>query len=472
VIRRVPIVAKLLGVYLVPTAATLAGFGAIAHYFAHRSLEEELGRRLTSVAAAAADAVSDENLALLQPGDEATRTYRNVHKRLEALSLATGVERIYIFDAAGTSRCDSRPGVAIGHPYYALAADRAETATALSGRPASSVLFRGQDGILRKSGFAPLRDDEGRTAFVIGVDGAASLYEQLQLFRRTLTAVAILSALAVIALSFFTARLLVRPIHTLERAAEQIASGDLEHPVVAVSRDEIGVVARAMEGMRMQLRSRDERMQMMLAGIAHEVRNPLGGLALYAGLLREDLANDPEKVDHVRRIEREVEHLKGIVGDFLEFARMKRPDLVALELDEVLTDVRDLAVASAAPRSVQVVLEAPAGVTVRGDHGQLKRAFLNLAQNAVQACRDRGEVRLACRVEGDMAVVSIKDDGAGMTPEQLEKIWTPFFTTKQSGTGLGLAFVRDIVRNHEAEIEVASQLGAGTTFTLTFRRAG
>jgi signal transduction histidine kinase len=466
----VPILAKLLGAYLIPTVATFAGAGLLAHWVARRSLEEELGRRLTSVAAAAAAQVGDENVALLQPGDEQTRTYRNLQRRLDGLKQATGVQRIYLFDRAGTSRCDTGPGVPIGERYYHLDADRAELRAAFAGTPTASVLFKGNDGALYKSGYALIPSSE----FAVGVDGAASLYEQLAGFRRTLLAVGAGGTLLVVALSVLMARLLVRPLRRLSRAAARIGGGDLDEPVRAWSRDEVGLVAETLEAMRLQLRTRDERMQMMLAGIAHEVRNPLAGMELYAGLLRDDLDGDPQKLDHVKRIEKELHHLKAIVSDFLEYARRPKPELEPRDVAELLSEVRDLALASAQPRGVRVELDAtPARAAC--DPGQLRRALLNLAHNAVQACPSdgTGEVHLGCArsSSGGEVLVTVRDSGAGIDPAVLEKIWTPFYTTKQSGTGLGLAFVRDIARDHGARLDVESAPGRGTTFTLALPAA-
>ena len=464
--RRVPIVAKLLGAYLVPAVALFAGFGVLAHETARRALEDELGRRLSSIAAAAAAEIGDENLTSLVPGDEGTRTYRNVQRRLSELRDAAGVARLYVFAPDATSRCDTDAGVAIGDRYYALDADRSELRAVFAGATVSSVLFRGHDGRQYKSGFAPLRDDAGQVPFAVGADGAASMYAQLAGFRRTLFAAGAGGALAVVALSLVVARLLTRPIRRLERAAARIAEGDLEHPVERSSRDEIGTVAETLEDMRQQLRTRDERMQMMLAGIAHEVRNPLGGMELYAGLLRDDLAGDAEKLAHLHRIERELGHLKIIVADFLEFARRPRPSLQPHDVAELLGEVRDLTCAMAAPRHVEVTLEAePAHAEC--DAGQLRRALLNLAHNAVQACPDdgTGQVRLGCARKNGEVIVTIGDTGQGIPAEVLSKIWTPFYTTKQSGTGLGLAFVREIARDHRARLDVESKPG-GTTFTL------
>jgi signal transduction histidine kinase len=272
--------------------------------------------------------------------------------------------------------------------------------------------------------------------------------------------------LIVVMLSVLVARLLVRPVKRLEAAAARIGQGDLERPVEATSRDEVGLVAETMEQMRQQLQSRDERMQMMLAGIAHEVRNPLAGMELYAGLLRDDLPAGDEKRAHVQKIERELDRLKTIVSDFLEFARRPKAELAATDVSDLLSEVRDLALAAAQPRNVQVTLEAEAA-RAACDAGQLRRALLNLATNAVQACPTdgTGRVTLRCtRANGEVRV-TVSDTGPGIEPAVLEKIWTPFYTTKQQGTGLGLAFVRDIARDHGARIDVESST-RGTTFIL------
>jgi signal transduction histidine kinase len=249
--------------------------------------------------------------------------------------------------------------------------------------------------------------------------------------------------------------------------------GELDDPVRRETNDEIGLVADTMEQMREQLRARDERMQMMLAGIAHEVRNPLGGLELYAGLLRDDLTGDAEKLAHVARIDRELGRLKIIVSDFLEYARRPKPTVGACNVTDLLSEVRDIAVAAAGPRNVRVQMALQGTARVAGDEGQLRRALINLAHNAVQACAEdgTGEVTLGCARAGGEVLVTVRDTGAGIDPDILAKIWTPFYTTKQSGTGLGLAFVRDIARDHGARLAVDSAPGRGTTFTLALPEA-
>jgi signal transduction histidine kinase len=474
--RRVPILAKLLGAYLVPTVAAIFSIGYLSDRRARLALDEELGKRLTTVASSAAAQIADENLSFLAVGDESTRIYRNVQRRLEELRAATGVARLYIFAEDRTSRADTQAGVPIGERYFRLDADAAELRRAFAGTPAASVLFRGKDGAYYKSGYAAIKTESGAPAFAVGADAAASFYEEMLSFRNWMLAFGTVATLAVVVVSVSLARRLTAPLRSLARAAERIGQGDLDGKIDEPSRDEIGLVAETMEAMRAQLRTRDERMQMMLAGIAHEVRNPLGGVALYAGLLRDDLSQTPpdtkDAIDHIRRIERELEHLKAIVGDFLEYARRPKPELHAQDLAPLLTDVRELVSAAAGPRRVAIEVAAEPA-RARCDAGQLKRALLNLAHNAVQACPDDGSGKVTlglARRDGEV-VLAVADTGPGIPSADLDRIFTPFYTTKQKGTGLGLAFVRDIARDHGARLDVKSAPGAGTTFTLAFPEA-
>ena len=334
------------------------------------------------------------------------------------------------------------------------------------------MLFRGRDGELYKSGFAPLRDDDrARSPFAVGVDGAASLYEQLAGFRRTLFAVGVGGALPMVALSILVARLLARPIRRLARAAERIGRGDLDEPVRRdVARRDRPRRRHAWSRCAQQLRARDERMQMMLAGIAHEVRNPLGGIELYAGLLRDELAGDAEKLAHVQRIERELGHLKIIVNDFLEYARRPKPERRRRATSPSCSP--RCATSPSPPRS-----RATSRVAARRRAGARRRRRRPAAPRARQPGAQRGaglrrrtasgEVTLGCaRSDGEVRRHRARHRRAASTPSMLAKIWTPFYTTKQSGTGLGLAFVRDIARDHGARLAVDSAPGRGTTFTL------
>jgi signal transduction histidine kinase len=271
----------------------------------------------------------------------------------------------------------------------------------------------------------------------------------------------------IVLVTVLLARRITGPLSRLAFAAERIGQGDLHTRVDVDTRNEIGLLAARLDSMRSALQARDERLQMMLAGIAHEVRNPLGGLELYAGLLNEGLAGQPDRLAEVARLQREIGYLGRVVEEFLEYTRRSAPDLGPVDMGELLAEVAEVCgVAAGAPIRVQT----EADVFARADRGQIRRAIINLTKNAVAAAGPSGNVTLAARREaGDKILVEVRDSGAGVPPELDEKIFAPFFTTREKGTGLGLAFVRDIVIDHHGEVGVDQAPEGGARFWVALK---
>jgi signal transduction histidine kinase len=468
------LLAKLLLGTLLPTVTALAGLGFLAHDVARRTLEDELGRRLETAAAAVAILVLPEQVRALHPGDEGSLTYANIARKLALARERFNVRRVAIVAADLTSRGDTDGRLGLGAEAYELGADRAELARARAGHAIASPLFTGHDGLPYKRGYAAIGSGDGAAGFAV-VEASADYLVALATFRRWLFTASAIAAGGVLIVIVFIARRITGPVARLARAAERIGRGQLATSVPIETRDELGFLAKTLDEMRAALQARDERLQMMLAGIAHEVRNPLGGVELYAGLLRDALGAHPERLQEVARIEREIGYLKAVVNEFLDYARRARPELGDVPLRALLEEVRELLGdgAGATEASPEVVVEVPApDVTVRADAGQLRRALLNLARNAVAAARAAPgpggappRVVLAGRALADGNVrIAVTDTGAGVPVALRETIFTPFFTTREKGTGLGLAFVREIVRDHGGEVTVGDAPGGGAVF--------
>ena len=459
---RATILVKLLVALVIPAVALFALFAVVAYEVSRRDLDAELGHRLEAIAASAATQIRGKYLVDLAPGDEGDRAVGNVAKKLEPIAQATGVQ-LFVFDRRYESRFDSAGHVQIGTHYFRAELDRAELERVFERDEAvASVTFVGSDGKTYKSGYAPVHASEEDPAVVLalGAQAPASYFTVLDDLRdRLLFWGATLAAVSVIAAAL-ASLLVTRNVRRLAAAAERIGGGDLRAPVLATSRDELGVLAEAMDHMRQQLAERDARTQQMLAGIAHEVRNPLAGMTLFAGILHEELPASDERRGHVDKIQRELGYLERVVNDFLEYARRPKPELGDVELAELLAEVAQLATTDA----VAVRVAEVHGLHAHADRGQLRRALLNLAKNAVQAATD-GTVRLSAAAVGDELHLAVWNRGAEISPETSGKLFEPFFTTREKGTGLGLAFVREIAVDHGGRIDVASADGE-TTFTL------
>jgi signal transduction histidine kinase len=461
------LLAKVLVAALLPAAVALVLFGTLAHAVARRALEDELGQRLATAASGVAMQILPEQLAAIGLGDEQSNTYANLTRRIELARQRLGVRRVLLVARDLSGRGDTEGLVALGARAYELGADQPEIERAATGALAGSPLFWGHDGRPYQRGYARVGGPEP-AGFVV-VEGSAQYFAQLAAFRRWLVAGGALCMVLIAGLAGWLSRRMTGPLARLARSAEGIGRGDLKRPVAVETRDEIGYLAARLDEMRAALQARDERLQMMLAGIAHEVRNPLGGLELYAGLLREGLAQQPERLAEVARVEREIGYLKNVVSDFLEFARRPPPVMESVPVAALLDEVCEIC----RPASAGPVLraEAPPELMAEGDRGQLRRALINLVKNAVAAAGVRGKVVVTARRVDRVVEWEVRDSGPGVAEELGDKIFTPFFTTREKGTGLGLAFVREIARDHGGEVTVDRGPEGGARFRFATRTA-
>jgi signal transduction histidine kinase len=447
-----------------PALVSLATMALVADRLARRALDDELSARLVAAARAAAAALPAERVASLRAGDEGTRTYGHVRARLDAVAKATGT-RLFVVRADRTALADSAGTARIGEPVLALERDRVEIAEAARGAGiASQVLFEGSDGRLYKTGYAPLLDGGGSLVAVVGADGTAASFETLRRFRRLLATFAVGGAVLGALVAALAALSVTRPLTRITEAAQRIAHGDLETPLwQRRRRDEIGTLRDTLEEMRKALHARDEERETLLAGIAHEVRNPLGALDLFAGLLAEELAGRPE-ASHVARIRQELVALSKVVEEFLDYARARPPVREEVDLALLLAEVADLAQPLAAARRVSLSEEG--GGSVRADREQLRRALLNLVRNAVEAAPAASLVEVAATAGAEGAVLEVRDRGPGLGADARASLFRPFFTTKERGTGLGLALAKKVADAHGGALALVDRDGGGTVARL------
>ncbi len=466
---RATILVKLVGALVVPVVLLFSVFAVVAYEVSRHDLDAELGHRLTAIAASAATQIRDPKyLSELTEGDETNELYKQAVARLTAIGTATGA-RLFLIDHQYETRGDTGEAVAIGTPNHRAKLDRTELARVFDhSKVASSVTFEGNDGVWYKTGYAPLSGSgaDKTPVLAVGAQASASYFDSLAALRSRLLAwgagLAIVSLLAAVIATL----LITRNVRRLAVAAERIGAGDLREPVTVKTRDELGLLGDTMERMRCQLAERDAKMQQMLAGIAHEVRNPLAGMTLFADILKDELPAPDERRSHVEKIQRELGYLERVVNDFLEYARRPRPELAQVPLPELLSEVAQMATTA----DMEVMIEGDIPAYVSADKAQLRRALLNLARNAVQAASAAGHtgkdaVKLSARAENNEHWVSVWNRGKEIAPETSGKLFEPFYTTREKGTGLGLAFARDIAVDHGGRIEIASA-GGETTFSI------
>ena len=210
----------------------------------------------------------------------------------------------------------------------------------------------------------------------------------------------------------------------------------------------------------------------LLAGLTHEIRNPLSTIGLNLQLVREDFAGAESPRDrrtHKRLgvVEGEVKRLQRILEDFLGFARSPAPRRRAVDVNALLQGLVDLVAPEMHRLGIALRFFPGASVGVAAlDPDQIRAALVNLLRNAQDACHAGSEILLASRRAGDEILIQVTDTGTGMTPEVRERAFTPYFSTKPGGTGLGLVLARRTLEEHGGRLELSSEPGKGTQFTL------
>ncbi len=257
-----------------------------------------------------------------------------------------------------------------------------------------------------------------------------------------------------------------QPIKELEVSTSLVKTRSFEqYGIIILFRD-------VTEMRRLQmLASRHDRLKElgeMAAALAHEIRNPLGGIEGFAGLLYRDLEGTPAEQNMASQIIMGAQALNKLVNNVLNYARPLQVSLHPIELLPLLQEVKQLVeVDPLLPQPFEFAIEAAISpIIIPIDRDMLKGVLLNLVVNATQAMPHGGKLILRLSKEANYAIIAVADTGQGIAPQNLEKIFSPFFTTKHAGNGFGLSEVHKMVQAHGGTVEVQSVVNKGSTFTI------
>jgi signal transduction histidine kinase len=329
------------------------------------------------------------------------------------------------------------------------------------------------------------------------------------MFSKTIKALIVVTVLVLI-LGFVLSIFLIKPIELLREAAIRVGRGEFEDlPELSVPNDEIGELARAFTQMstslklkteeivsakeelealnrslesRVEARTRELRVALdelikkerlatigqMSSVVGHEIRNPLAIVNNSIYFIKTKLRNigtsEPKIDKHISIIESEIKQANGIIDEILGFARTKEFVIESHDLNQYLQDIL-----SSYPfaSNIKIVREfSDVDIPVSIDADEMRQVIRNLIGNAVEVMEDGGTLSIGTSCDEEYAKIAISDTGPGMSKEMVDKIFTPFFTTKARGTGLGLAVVKKVIDKHKGKVNVKSKPGKGTTFEI------
>jgi two-component system nitrogen regulation sensor histidine kinase NtrY len=285
-------------------------------------------------------------------------------------------------------------------------------------------------------------------------------------------------------LSWWAAARVTLPVRRLAAGAREVSDGNWNTRVAVRGNDEIGQLAQSFNRMTQELVDQRERLiqaervaawREVARRLAHELKNPLFPLQTTVENLQRASTQNPDQFEEVFRestgiLLAEIENLKIIVGRFSDFAKMPQPELGPVDLNDIVRNVVKLFEAQfCAVGRPPITPELHLGEnlpTIQADTTLLHRAIENLILNAMDAMPAGGILMMRTAQNNGNVDFEISDTGVGLTREEADRIFTPYYTTKQHGTGLGLAIVQAIVADHNGRITVESEMGVGTAFHL------
>jgi len=334
--------------------------------------------------------------------------------------------------------------------------------------------------------YEPLRDHAGQIVGIMNVGVRQSVFHALiQAVNQRILLVAGLTILMTFFLATPVSRMITRPLKELRElssASHQVADGDLSARAPVMAGGEVGQLAAAFNNMLDTLQATQDQLVhkenlaslgQLAAGVAHELNNPLATVLLYADILKRECPEDDPRSEDMETIVRETNRCKTIVAALLDFARQHQVEAQVLDLNALIQTIIEIEGKHALYEDISIQTDlAPDLPEIQADPVQLQAVFINLLSNAAEAVPGGGTITIRTKPgPTGMVTIKIEDTGEGIALENLPKVYTPFFTTKPigKGTGLGLAITYGIIKMHRGQINVQSQVGEGTTFTIHLR---
>lgn len=399
-------------------------------------VEQELEERLLSIGSVVASEMTESVITATSAADSASQ-FEQIRGDLRRIAEASNLGSIQVIDADRRRIVGSLESMKFGEIDPFLNA-QPEVAVALAGIPAATPLYEASEipGTFFKTGFVPIEDDTGAILGLVAVEGGSGFFKILPSLSQTWGLVGVVSVIIAVILTF----LLISVFRALERYERTLR----------------GTAALATAGQ-------------LAAIVAHEIRNPLAILQSRAERVQEELNSqgDPEEISRLLdAIPTEVQRLDRILTNYLSLARMGE-GTGRCAVVPVVEETLELVEKELSRSNIRFSVEAASNeVRARIDAGPLRQALMNLFLNAREAMTGGGELRVMIRSTGAWTRIEVEDNGVGIKKSSQRRIFEPFFTTRSTGSGLGLAVVDSIVRSADGRIEVKSEPGRGSCFTL------
>lgn len=323
-----------------------------------------------------------------------------------------------------------------------------------------SIPFKANDGKWYMWGFYRLNPD-----YWLAIRESAARLQKVEQLSTIFWSFGLGGTVLTIILAWFMAGSITKPVNKLVYFSFEIGEGNFNASVPANMHGEINTLAVALENMKTGLAKNQKEKEDLLAQIAHEIRNPLGGIELLANLTKEDLQKEKKDTAYLDKILKEVNHLKLLISSYLNYSRPVNANPGMVDLSKISKEVENIFAKQLKKKDTQLVFNCPA-TEILFDEDHLRQILINLVSNSIESIRENGLIEISTQTISHCWILNIKDNGVGIPEENLDIIFNPFFTTKKEGTGLGLAISKKLCTENKAKLIVKNNTDNGTTFSI------
>ncbi len=429
-----------------------------------------MGQQLIALGRLAAFSLQKNLPSQLQPDAIESASSPQVTGALQSLLKSGVLENLSILNPQGTVLTNATGEAVEGFKSPLLTSAFLEQLN--RGVPLFLPVQAGDFGLLHQTAFVPLGNH-----LLLEVDADPNYLDILKRFKSLFLFLG-LAGLALSALvGTWVAKTILSPVEKVAQIAESIAQGRYPEIPTLTREDELGQLVDSLRTMSQQIQDREillgrlaQNQKEIAGGIAHEVRNPLSVIRGQAEWIVKKTKETPELTHAAEKIENQVKNLNYLVTNFLEYSREPQLQKRWIELPTLINEIEEGLAELMLQKNAHLVKTIKTTETFWADSALLSNALLNLGRNALEAMPPGGILTLGVEPQMDQIRFWVEDTGPGIPPESLDKIFSPFFSTKPTGTGLGLAFVEKAIRVHEGTIQVRNKREGGAIFEITLPR--
>ncbi len=404
--------------------------------------------------------INGKYLALLSLGSptKATEDYfREIFNRNKNAKLHS---EIFIFDKKFDIVVHSDSNIAPGTFEPRLLINQKDILDLNINSAALSIPFKGNDNKWYMWGFYKLEPN-----YWLAVRESAARLQKVE----DLSSLFWYFGLAGIALSILLALLIsgsiTKPLDKLVKFSTEIGKGNFNFAVPKGMHGEIGSLAYSMDKMKKDLATNHKEKEELLAQIAHEIRNPLGGIELLTNLTKEDLIKENKNTDYLDKILKELSHLKSLISSYLNYSRSIPADPAWIGVSKIISEVEEIVRTQCERKNIKFKVDLRID-KVWFDENHLRQILVNLVSNSLESTPEEGEINIKASTNSKHWEIEVKDNGTGIPESEMNLIFNPFFTTKKNGTGLGLSIIKKLCKENKAEISANNNPVKGSTFTI------